>query len=152
MRSNGCAFLCAVERARPYPEGTPVRPHQQRSEPWRGRQGVLLLYRQHSDALLHEVPLQYPQQEFPYRDLIETNRRRSREEFEYELLDTGVFDGDRYFDVFMEYAKEGPEDLLIRITVHNRGPEAARLHLLPTLWFRNTWSWGDEQPKPSLRR
>jgi hypothetical protein len=84
----------------------------------------------------------YPQREFPYRDLIERNRRRSREEFEYELLDTGVFDDDRYFDVFVEYAKEGPEDMLIRITVHNRGPEAARLRLLPTLWFRNTWSWG----------
>ena len=71
----------------------------------------------------------YPQREFPYRDLVETNRRRSREEFEYELLDTGVFDDDRYFDVFVEYAKEGPEDMLIRITVHNRGPEAARLRV-----------------------
>ena len=69
----------------------------------------------------------YPQREYPYRDLIETNRRRSREEFEYELLDTGIFDDDRYFDVFVEYAKEGPEDVLVRITVHNRGPEAARL-------------------------
>ena len=93
----------------------------------------------------------YPQREFPYRDLIETNRRRSREEFEYELLDTGVFDDDRYFDVFVEYAKEGPEDVLIRITVHNRGPEAARLRVLPTLWFRNTWSWGEDERKPSLR-
>jgi Mannosylglycerate hydrolase MGH1-like glycoside hydrolase domain len=93
----------------------------------------------------------YPQREYPYRDLIETNRRRSREEFEYELLDTGIFDDDRYFDVFVEYAKESPEDLLVRITVHNRGPEAARLHVLPTLWFRNTWSWGEEQSKPSLR-
>src|SRR5213595_3315244 len=85
----------------------------------------------------------YPQQEFPYRDLVETNRRRSREELEYELLDTGVFDADRYFDVFVEYAKADPEDILIRITVHNRGPEKAALHLLPTLWFRNTWSWGE---------
>ena len=93
----------------------------------------------------------YPQREYPYRDLVETNRRRSREEFEYELLDTGVFDDDRYFDVCVEYAKESPEDILIRITVHNRGPEAARLRILPTLWFRNTWSWGEEQPKPSLR-
>ncbi|MCJ7445786.1 MAG: hypothetical protein MUO26_14915 [Methanotrichaceae archaeon] len=92
----------------------------------------------------------YPQQEFPYRDLVETNRRRSQEEFEYELLDTGVFDQDRYFDVFLEYAKEGPEDILIRVTVHNRGAEAARLHLLPTLWFRNTWSWGQDDRKPSL--
>ena len=93
----------------------------------------------------------YPQREYPYRDLIDTNRGRSREEFEYELLDTGVFDDDRYFDVFVEYAKEGPEDILVRITVHNRGPEAARLRVLPTLWFRNTWSWDADQPKPSLR-
>jgi len=93
----------------------------------------------------------YPQLAFPYRDLIETNRARSREEFEYELLDTGVFDDDRYFDVVVEYAKAGPEDVLVRITVHNRGPEAARLRLLPTLWFRNTWSWGDGDPKPVLR-
>jgi len=94
----------------------------------------------------------YPQREFPYRDMVETNRGRSREEFEYELLDTGVFDADRYFDVFVEYAKQGPEDVLIRVTVHNRGPEAARLRLLPTLWFRNTWSWGDDDRKPSLRQ
>ena len=93
----------------------------------------------------------YPQREYPYRDLIETNRRRSREEFEYELLDTGVFGDDRYFDVFVEYAKEGPEDILVRITVHNRGPEAARLRVLPTLWFRNTWSFDADQPKPLLR-
>ena len=93
----------------------------------------------------------YPQREFPYRDLVETNRRRTKEELEYELLHTGVFDDDRYFDVFVEYAKEGPEDILIRISVHNRGPEAARIHLLPTLWFRNTWSWGDAGDKPVLR-
>ena len=94
----------------------------------------------------------YPQREFPYRDLLETNSRRSREAFEYELLDTGVFDDDRYFDVFVEYAKAGPEDVLVRITVHNRGPEAAPLHVLPTLWFRNTWSWGVDDRKPSLRQ
>ena len=94
----------------------------------------------------------YPQQEYPYRDLVETNRRRSREEFEYELLDTGVFDADRYFDVFVEYAKADPEDMLIRITVHNRGLEAAELHLLPTLWFRNTWSWEKDAAKPALRQ
>jgi mannosylglycerate hydrolase MGH1-like protein len=93
----------------------------------------------------------YPQREFPYRDLLETNRGRSREELEYELVDTGIFDDDRYFDVFLEYAKEGPEDVLIRVSVHNRGKEAARLHLLPTLWFRNSWSWGDEGAKPVLR-
>jgi hypothetical protein len=94
----------------------------------------------------------YPQREFPYRDLVETNGRRNREEFEYELLDTGAFNEDRYFDVFVEYAKAEPEDVLVRITVHNRGPEAARLHVLPTLWFRNTWSWGVDDRKPSMRQ
>jgi len=93
----------------------------------------------------------YPQREFPYADLVETNRRRTREELEYELVDTGTFDDNRYFDVFVEYAKAGPDDILIRVSVHNRGPEAARLHLLPTLWFRNTWAWGDDDPKPVLR-
>ena len=92
----------------------------------------------------------YPQREFPYNDLVEGNRRRSREDFEYELLDTGVFDDDRYFDVFVEYAKNGPEDILIKITVHNRGPETATLHLLPTLWFRKTW-WEEGEPKPQLK-
>ena len=82
----------------------------------------------------------YPQAAYPYADLVETNRRRSRHEMEYELLDTGVFHDDRYFDVFVEYAKGGPEDILVRITAVNRGPDAADLHLLPTLWFRNDWS------------
>src|SRR5246500_4773019 len=92
----------------------------------------------------------YPQSEYPYLDLVETNRRRSREEFEYELLDTGIFDEDRYFDVFVEYAKADPEDTLIKISVHNRGPEEATIHVLPTLWFRNTWSWGEDERKPVL--
>src|SRR5262250_2668210 len=94
----------------------------------------------------------YPQSEYPYSQLIETNRGRSRQEFEYELLDTGVFDENRYFDVFVEYAKASPEDILIQITVHNRGPESATLHVLPTLWFRNTWSWGGTAPRPELRQ
>src|SRR5262245_39398709 len=93
----------------------------------------------------------YPQRAFPYRDLVQTNQRRSREELEYELIDTGIFDDNRYFDVFVEYAKEGPEDILIRITAHNRGPATARLRVLPTLWFRNTWSWGKPGTKPVLR-
>jgi hypothetical protein len=93
----------------------------------------------------------YPQAAYPYADLAATNRRRSRQEFEYELLDTGVFAGGRYFDVFVEYAKASPEDILIRITVENRGPEPATLHVLPTLWFRNTWSWGGDAPRPALR-
>jgi hypothetical protein len=82
----------------------------------------------------------YPQAAYPYRDLVETNRRRSKNEFEYELLDTGVFKDDRYFDVFVEYAKDGPEDIQVRITAVNRGPDTAELHVLPTLWFRNDWS------------
>jgi hypothetical protein len=94
----------------------------------------------------------YPQREYPYSDLVETNRRRSREEMEYELLDTGIFDDDRYFDVFVEYAKSDPEDLLVKVGVHNRGPEAAQIHVLPTLWFRNVWSWGDDNPRGLLRQ
>ncbi|PSH04468.1 MAG: glucosidase [Acidobacteria bacterium] len=82
----------------------------------------------------------YPQSAYPYADLEQTNGRRSRSEFEYELLDTGIFNDNRYFDVFVEYAKDGPEDILVRITAANRGPDAAELHLLPTLWFRNDWS------------
>ena len=94
----------------------------------------------------------YPQAAYPYGDLIETNRRRGKQDLEYELLDTGVFDNDRYFDVFVEYAKDGPEDFLIKISAANRGPEAAPLHLLPTLWFRNTWSWMGGGSKPMLER
>jgi hypothetical protein len=94
----------------------------------------------------------YPQAAYPYGDLIETSRRRGKLDFEYELLDTGVFDRDRYFDVFVEYAKASPEDLLIQITVENRGPEPATLHVLPTLWFRNVWSWGGDTVRPVLRQ
>jgi Glycosyl hydrolase family 63 C-terminal domain len=94
----------------------------------------------------------YPQAAFPYADLVETNRRRSKNDMEYELLDTGVFKDDRYFDVFVEYAKDGPEDILVRITAANRGPEAAELHLLPTLWFRNDWSaWIAESNRASKK-
>jgi hypothetical protein len=94
----------------------------------------------------------YPQAAFPYSHLVETNRRRGRNQFEYELLDTGVFDQDRYFDVFVEYAKASAEDLLIQITVHNRGPESAELHVLPTLWFRNQWSWQSGADRPTLEQ
>jgi hypothetical protein len=94
----------------------------------------------------------YPQAAYPYDDLIETNKRRNRCDMEYELLDTGVFNEDRYFDVFMEYAKQSPEDLLIQISVINRGSEPATLHVLPTLWFRNTWTWWPGTPKPSLKQ
>jgi hypothetical protein len=84
----------------------------------------------------------YPQAAFPYDDLVETNAERGYHDFEYELIDTGVFDDDRYFDVQVDYAKSGPTDILVRITVHNRGPEDAPIHLLPTLWYRNTWAYG----------
>jgi hypothetical protein len=92
----------------------------------------------------------YPHRAFPYADLVATNRSRGRHESEYELIDTGIFGENRYFDVFVEYAKATPEDIAIRITIHNRGPEDASLHLLPTLWFRNTWSWGNDDRHPSL--
>ena len=89
----------------------------------------------------------YPQAEFPYAGLVEQNRRRSRKDPEYELLDTGIFDDHRYFDLMVEYAKSSPNDVLIQLTAANRGPEAATLHLLPTTWFRNTWSWGCARSK-----
>ena len=94
----------------------------------------------------------YPQTAYPYDNLVETNRRRSRQDFEYELIDTGVFDQDRYFDVFVEYAKASPEDILIQITIYNRGPAAAEVHVLPTLWFRNQWSWQSQADRPRLHR
>lgn len=94
----------------------------------------------------------YPQAAFPYADLVEISSRRSRQEFEYELIDTGAFDHNRYFDVFVEYAKESPEDLLIQIIIHNRGPESAVLHVLPTLWFRNEWSWQKATDRPNLQQ
>ncbi|PYR75121.1 MAG: glucosidase [Acidobacteria bacterium] len=94
----------------------------------------------------------YPQQAFPYEALIRENGRRTRRDPEFELLDTGIFDGDRYFDVFVEYAKASPEDVLARITVENRGPDAAPLDVLPTIWFRNQWSWKPGAVRPSLTR
>src|SRR5579863_2381318 len=92
----------------------------------------------------------YPQAAYPYDELVAENRRRTRMDPEFELIDTGVFDDDRYFDVFVEYAKAEPDDISIRITVHNRGPDRASLTLLPTLWFRNNWSWAPGTARPSL--
>ena len=92
----------------------------------------------------------YPQQAFPYSQLVEENRRRSRQEPEFELMDTGIFNNNAYFDIFIEYAKHGTEDLLIRLTIHNRGNDAAALHVLPTVWFRNTWSWGYDEELPFI--
>src|SRR5215469_15442327 len=94
----------------------------------------------------------YPQAEFPYTRLVEENRRRDRNSPEFELMDTGVFSENRYFDVVVEYAKEAPEDILVRISVTNHGPELASVDVLPTIWFRNTWSWGNSGPRPQLRR
>ena len=93
----------------------------------------------------------YPQSEFPYQSLIEENGRRSKREGEFELMDTGVFNDDKYFDVFVEYAKADVEDILVKITVANRGGETARVRLLPTVWFRNTWSWDDDAKRPILQ-
>jgi hypothetical protein len=92
----------------------------------------------------------YPQDQYPYVDLIETTRRRCRSDPEYELIDTGIFNGDRYFDVFVEYAKAAPTDILIQVSICNRGPDQGLIHVLPTLWFRNFWTWWPEEPKPSL--
>ena len=94
----------------------------------------------------------YPQEEFPYARLVEENKRRGKRDPEFELVDTGIFGENRYFDVFVEYAKASPEDILIRISAHNRGPETATLQLLPTLWFRNTWAWGSDDRRPTLAR
>jgi len=99
-----------------------------------------------------KVLYKYPQAEFPYADLVAVNGRRSKDEFEYELIDTGIFAESRYFDVFVEYAKAGPEDILVEVTAHNRGPDAAPLSLLPTLWFRNTWASRPGAQAPSLEQ
>jgi hypothetical protein len=95
----------------------------------------------------------YPQQEFPYDQLIESSRKRSKSDPEFELIDTGIFDDGRYFDVFVEYAKASPDDTCIRIEIVNRGPDEAVLHVVPQLWFRNTWAWsGESQPEPVIRQ
>jgi hypothetical protein len=92
----------------------------------------------------------YPQQEYPYAWLINENKRRTRNDPEFELIDTGIFDQDKYFDVFTEYAKSAPGEVLIKITIHNRGEEGAALNVLPTIWFRNTWAWGYDDYIPRL--
>ena len=146
-----CFALALWNDTRPDPEGAAVRPHGPRGQPRRGRQGVLLLPRRHADPLLHAGPLQVSAGASS-RTCAWSRRTRGADgsEPEFELLDTGVFDDDRYFDVLVEYAKASPNDVLIRVTVDNRGPEPAPLHLLPTLWFRNTWTWEPEARKPRL--
>ena len=138
-----CFALALWNEQRPDPQGAPVRAHRPRGQPRRGRQGALLLPRRHADALVPEGALQVSAGGVPVR----AARRREPPARQgtspsSSSLDTGVFDDGRYFDVFVEYAKAAPDDVLIRVTVANRGPEAAPLHLLPTLWFRNTWTWG----------
>ncbi len=137
----------AVERRGSDPQGAAVRADRPRGQPRRGRQGALLLPRLHAHPLLHEGPLQVPAgARFPTSSCVEENAPTAAARTpSSSSLDTGVFDEDRYFDVTVEYAKASPDDILIRITVANRGPEAAPLHVLPTLWFRNTWSWGCER-------
>src|SRR5215472_10508522 len=94
----------------------------------------------------------YPQAAYPYDQLVATSRKRNRNEMEFELLDTGIFNDNRYFDVFVEYAKQMSEDILIQISASNRGSERATLHVLPTLWFRNTWTWWPDAQRPALRQ
>jgi hypothetical protein len=133
-----------LERPRPDSQGALFWAFESTGKSWRGREGIFLPPRQHAvsqpDARLYK----YPQEEFPYRRLIEENARRSRLEPEFELVDTGIFNDGRYFDIFIEYAKAAPNDICIRICAINRGPDPAPLTILPTLWFRNTWSWGQE--------
>src|SRR5438270_13604025 len=94
----------------------------------------------------------YPQAPYPYARLVEENRKRAGQGFEFELMDTGIFDENRYFDIFVEYAKDSPEDVCIRIEAFNRGPEAAPIHIIPQLWFRNIWSWSQAAGKPPTIR
>ncbi len=139
-----CLGRGAVERARPDPEGAAVRAVEPRGQPRRGRQGVLLLSRQHADARLRADALQVSAGRVPVRAIWSRRTpRRGSHEPEYELFDAigDAFRQQRYFDVFVEYAKAGAEDILCRISVVNRGPEPAPIHVLPHLWYRNTWSW-----------
>ena len=149
----------AVERRGPDPEGADVRPHQRRGQPRRGRQGVLVLPRQHADALVSQVPVQVSAAGVPLRRISSPPTRAAASRTSSTSCWTpGIFDEDRYFDVIVEYAKAAHDDILMLVTAHNRGPDAATLHLLPTLWFRNTWSWGDAvaqadacRPSPGAR-
>ena len=141
----------AVERARPDPEGARVRPDQPQ-----GNHGedVKEYWWQLDSTPTHswmQWLYRYPQAEFPYQQLRDGNARRGKDEREYELADTGVLDEDRFFDVKLTYAKAAPDDICIVIEATNHGPEAAPLHLLPHVWFRNTWVWGRDDRKPALR-
>ena len=138
-----------LERTRPDPEGADLRAH--RPEGNHGEDAKE--YWWYLDSTPSHSWMRwrylYPQAEFPYADLVAENRRGPRDP-EYELLDTGIFDGDRYWEITADYAKAAPDDLCIRVTVRNAGPDEADHRLLPTLWFRNTWSWELDDRRPSL--
>ena len=118
------------------------RTDEPRRKSRRGREGILFLPRCDADHSYMKYLYKYPQAAYPYEQLVAENAKRTRLQPEYELMDTGIFNESRYFDVFIEYAKARSEEMLVKITAWNRGPEAARLHLLPTIWFRNRWSLG----------
>ena len=139
-----------MERGRPDPQGADVRPEQQEGNHGEDVKEYWFYLDSTPTHSYLKCQYKYPQRAFPYDELVSTNARRGKLDMEYELLDTGIFDDDRYFDVVVEYAKATHEDIVMRVTAHNRGPDPATLHLLPTLWFRNTWSWGDEVEKPVL--
>ena len=141
-----CFLSRFLERPRPDSQGALFWAFESTGKSWRGREGIFLPPRQHAVSQPDARALQVrpPQEEFPYRRLIEENARRSRLEPEFELVDTGVFNDGRYFDIFIDYTKAAPNDISIRICAINRGPDPAPLTILPTLWFRNTWSWGQE--------
>jgi len=149
--SSACASGSRCGTPGSHPQGAAVRPDQRRGQSRRGREGTLLLPRRHADAFVSQMLYKYPQAEYPYARLVEENRRRGIGQPEFELIDTGVFDDNRYFDVLVEYAQAAPDDILMRVTVENRGPQVATIHLLPQLWFRNTWSWKNGVSKPQLR-
>ena len=150
---NWCLGAGAVERPRPDPEGAPVRPDQCRGQPRRGRQGTLLLPRRHADPLLHADALQVSAGRLPLRPAGrgEPPARRATDR-EFELVDTGVFDDDRYFDVYGRIRQGAPDDILMRVTVDNRAAGAGALHVLPQLWARNTWSWTARRNAPAAAR
>ena len=149
LRRGAAALLRAgaVERQRPDPQGARLRPDRPRGQPRRGREGVLLLPRRHAEPQLDALPLQVSAGRVSVRG---GSCRRTRAAVAidppFSLLDTGVFDDSRYWDVEVCYAKASPEEIHVRIIATNRGPDTATLHLLPTLWFRNTWSWGGDPP------
>lgn len=141
-------FLCGIKRS--HSERTILRINKPRRQP-RGRcERDLLLPRLHPTHSYMRMLYKYPQNEYPYAHLVEESKRRGKHDREFELTDTNIFANNRYFDVAIEYAKADVSDMLMRITVTNRGPEAAAIELLPTLWFRNTWAWGYDATRPEI--